>query len=524
MGYSEIPCHLCEVSFNIARSRRVGEPRSASWSCYGEYDDDDVEWNWPECALNGCCLAVRKTPKQDENNDEEYDMNLMNESDDDIPDEKDVENQGYHQFLWLVANLFDLLRTAESAPLEAREKEIIIQIPRDENPFNNIKGDIGGYKIDDLEHIAGPACTAVNAYSGYNISVEDMKFCRTVQCLVLKDQSEPKELDALAQDWEQSGEYFLSGLCDDMPSRDIGPPEVFPARGGVDQPWADNIIWDGDENCDVPFHPWCFDIFSRLSKLHFNHVNVSGLMKWRNAESSYEAIAEFPRDPDVTDGQDQWWCHDPGKEYLAANPLYIPNLPAILRSAIKNDEDNFSSQNSAFSVSQPTTKSKESQGTAESHTRTDPLQSLPQEIRLLIIDQLPSCDIANLRLASRAFRHLPIYVWYHLVRKEMPWLWEAWGEEECNNHTPSIWTMNTAADLSRIMNESPKNINEITAADILASGTAIPEQIKLPRDKTNWYQLYVEIRRNWSQLKGLRNRERIYKDVEEIIRRIKKYE
>ncbi|KAK2742855.1 hypothetical protein FQN55_007639 [Onygenales sp. PD_40] len=484
MGYSEILCHFCGVSFNIARSRRVGEPRSASWNYYGGYDEEE-EWNWPDCALNGCCLAVRKRPKKDENNDEE---------------------------------------TAESAPLAAPEKEIIIQIPRDENPFDNIEGELGGYKIDSLEHIAGPGCKAVNAYSGYNISLEEMKFCCTVQCLVYKDQSESQKLDALAQDWEQSGEYFLSGLCDQMPSRDDDCPEVFPTRGGVVQPWADNIIWDDEQNYAVPFHPWCFDIFSRLSKLHFGHVNVPGLMEWRNAESSYEDFNEFPHGPDVEAGQEQWWCHEPGKEYLAANPLYVPNLPAILRSAIKNDEDNFSSQNSAFSVSQPTTGSKESQGTAEYHSRTDPLQSLPQEIRLLIIDQLPSRDIANLRLASRAFRQLPISLWYHLVREEMPWLWEAWDDGECDNHTPSFWTTNTAADLSRIMKGSPKSRNEITAADIVASGTAMPEQIKLPRDKTNWYQLYVEIRRNWGQLKGLQNRERIYKDVEEIIRRIEEYE
>lgn len=49
----------------------------------------------------------------------------------------------------------------------------------------------------------------------------------------------------------------------------------------------------------MPFHPWCFDIFSRQSKAQFGKVNVSGLMKWRNSDFGWDDFHSFPRDGDV---------------------------------------------------------------------------------------------------------------------------------------------------------------------------------------------------------------------------------
>jgi hypothetical protein len=43
----------------------------------------------------------------------------------------------------------------------------------------------------------------------------------------------------------------------------------------------------------------------------------------------------------------------------------------------------------------------------------------------------------------------------------------------------------------------------------------------LPRDRTNWYQLYRDITVHWKELRGLWNRERIWRDVEEIVGQIK---
>jgi hypothetical protein len=89
----------------------------------------------------------------------------------------------------------------------------------------------------------------------------------------------------------------------------------------------------------MPFHPWCFDIFCRQSKVRLNRINISGIIKWRDAESSNKDFYGFPWSGDVIEGQRQWWEHFPGKEYLAATPLYVPGLRPILLNAGRNEED-----------------------------------------------------------------------------------------------------------------------------------------------------------------------------------------
>ena len=69
----------------------------------------------------------------------------------------------------------------------------------------------------------------------------------------------------------------------------------------------------------------------------------------------------------------------------------------------------------------------ESQSGATSKSGTDIFFKLPQELIHEIVGHFGSKDIASLRLASRAFTHLPIFLWHRLVVEEMPWLYEAWS-------------------------------------------------------------------------------------------------
>ena len=87
----------------------------------------------------------------------------------------------------------------------------------------------------------------------------------------------------------------------------------------------------------------------------------------------------------------------------------------------------------------------------------------------MVTQYCSSKDIANLRLASRAFRQIPIIQFRRFVIEEMPWLWEA---------------------------------------------------VDFPIAETDWYRLYRMVKFCWVDLKGLKNRRRIWKDVEEIVRRI----
>jgi hypothetical protein len=98
----------------------------------------------------------------------------------------------------------------------------------------------GLYGGDEIgtEHLAGPGCISGQGYSGYQISVEEMKGCRVVQCLMKKtDEWEAEDDD---QDFELESNYFLTGLGNGSP--DESPLEdITPARHGVEDLLITNI-------------------------------------------------------------------------------------------------------------------------------------------------------------------------------------------------------------------------------------------------------------------------------------------
>jgi hypothetical protein len=113
----------------------------------------------------------------------------------------------------------------------------------------------------------------------------------------------------------------------------------------------------------------------------------------------------------------------------------------------------------------------------------------------------------------------------------MPWLFEAWSEEI--QHTPSFWTTLTANEVKYLDNVRQRYFNVLQDENMTQDGILdflmtrprdVPNQVKLPKANTNWHQVYTQIKANWGRLKGLQNRQRIWEDVEEIIRRIRKYE
>jgi hypothetical protein len=275
----------------------------------------------------------------------------------------------------------------------------------------------------------------------------------------------------------------------------------------------------------MPFHPWCFDIFCRQSKVQFNRIHISGLIKWRDAELSYKDLHSYPRSGDVLEGQEQFWRHVPGKEYLAANPLYVPGLRTILLNAGRNEEDLSHGRMEG------------SEFPKRNHTslqvgHDDVFASIPLEIRLLVISFLDASDLNNLSIASKVFTRLPDSVWRRLFREEMPWLWESWYNSE-EVHVPSFWTTVTANDLMLLKEERERystQLNDVftptsKAVDfLLPFPKEVPNQLTQPRGNTNWHGVYTQIKRNWSNLRGLRNRQRIWEDVEEIIKWIEKYE
>ena len=76
-----------------------------------------------------------------------------------------------------------------------------------------------GEGVRAREHIAGPGCVSESGYSGYRISLEEMKGCRAIQCLVLKHTSWWPEDDD--EDFEVEGRHFLTGIGDGSPGSEL---------------------------------------------------------------------------------------------------------------------------------------------------------------------------------------------------------------------------------------------------------------------------------------------------------------
>ena len=175
---------------------------------------------------------------------------------------------------------------------------------------------------------------------------------------------------------------------------------------------------------------------------------------------------EMPRDRAVIRARTQWWSHEPGFEYLAANPVNVPGLPALLKasqSKFGGSSDEMSGPEAECSQTDETSKCLRADS-------ADPFRSAPTEVTSMVLDYLSSKDIASLRLATRVFRHIPQLHFRRLLLEDMPWMWE---------------------------------VEEMMTGEI-----------------ADWHQLYCAIKYNKAGLKGLQNRKRIWKDAEEIVRRI----
>ncbi|KAG5757634.1 hypothetical protein H9Q72_014223 [Fusarium xylarioides] len=216
------------------------------------------------------------------------------------------------------------------------------------------------------------------------------------------------------------------------------------------------------------------------------------------------------------------WVHHAGDEFLAANPCFIPALQDILDSVQNARSSDDICADAAAAVNS-----------------TDVFSKFPQEIKLEILLRLDSWDIANLRLLSRTFRHLPQSLFYHLTVRELPWLYEAWSSDPL-----SFFATTTAAEQRRLgkplydiqvelcKRRRYDDGSEEDAAEIarLASLKVKLEEKQrqsykttpvrmLDRRRTNWTQLRGELSRRWGELPGLRNRRRIWNSCQEILDR-----
>ncbi|KAH6876571.1 hypothetical protein B0T10DRAFT_497762 [Thelonectria olida] len=561
MGYSEVECHICGVSFNISRFRTSTEPRSAAWKNTGDGVSDFVDANTLNgsfCSKKSGCSFVPKPKPQasaaegedsagggDHDNDDDSWEDVSDEDDsgdddyqdgsengDDQSDESDAHSDTHSE------RLYSDFRSSVVQPpmIDAGPSEKAILSFSEEEKTNKTTD-----PADDDEHIAGPGCESTNGYNGHLISAEAMRGCNTLQCLVRKKRPQWAPIPD-DEEFETEGDFFLSGLCDNMPSRDIACPVVFPTRHNCEEPSAENSMWNPEDADDyaMPFHPTCLEVFKRASLFRYGVVDIDCLAQWWGLEATYDEFQGFPRDDAIS--REQWWHHIRGDEWLAANPCLVPGLKSILSSAQysnKDDEHREGVNLDAFTNATPS---------------NDEFSRLPSEIRLMILMDLGSKDIANLRLASRTFRQLPGFLFHDLIMRETPWLYEAWSPLPL-----SFWATTTASELKkkdkadhaereryreslRVLQKEarearqagePAGLHSDAIAAIEKQIAAIPYDSDSPRpttsvplldqSSTDWYRLLTALAQNRKSLPGLRNRRRIWKDCHEILDRVDKY-
>lgn len=222
-----------------------------------------------KCAQNGCFAAI-SYPKRDDDNmhedpnyvppdegdsnepyeyDSEYEsadsMSISGEENSDSDSDPNTENEDSevdYYLNWLAETLIPQTRFYGQPD---GHFGFLDKCRRNESVFPIKSTTLSDYDPEELEHIPSRTCTEANAYSGFAISLEEMKGCRTGQCLVHKSAiQDPSQGIEYIEPWEVSEDWFLSGLCDGMPSRDCSDPKVWPAQGGVDHVRTDNFNFD----------------------------------------------------------------------------------------------------------------------------------------------------------------------------------------------------------------------------------------------------------------------------------------
>ncbi|CAG9998647.1 unnamed protein product, partial [Clonostachys byssicola] len=559
---------LCGVLFNISRIRTRREPREAAWlSLSAEYGTTWVGSNARDHKPCGddCSVLYRgpgvQRPAGERSDSELHAIDsptkaklrsgLTGEPSSDTseydPDYgPELSEDSSKRFKSSETNVYAL-----GSPMGPITEDLDIYF----KPISIIEdlddGEIGLKALNDLrydyEHIAGPNCEYLDGYNGNHISVGEMRECSTVQCLVRKtDGWEPLDDD---QDFEQYSPCCLTGLARGLDP--IWSNRFSPVRHGSSE-WVtaandcdytlrseEVAIWVG-----LPFHPACFELFRRASIKALGRVATKELMNLRDYYCKYTERTAEPfcrRNDDVVDSfQEGDWRYNRGTEYLVANPIFIPTFKRVCDTARTVPED-FSIQGSPFIGHDDLAK----------RSNEDPFLRLPSEILQTIVGYLGSKDIALLRVSSRGFRHLPISVWYRLLVEELPFIYEAWsddvhpykwalidsgrfqaltkrGEEYEKIREKTIETLQTSEtdDLETWMKNSPAakpwhdtEEYKMGMASCMEENKAL-QPVSLPYDKTNWYKLYLEIVKNWKDLKGLQNRKRIWKDITEIISRM----
>lgn len=516
---TDIRCQLCGVSGNVGRMRLANEPPEAASrsmrrgvpltneaDCVGcfvvtdggtEDDEDAADVSFvPDEVENPKDAKYEYMPTPpgvsvddclDDMTDEDEDEDYNDDNDSDM--ELDVNGKSYMKFL---------------NGLPSDDCNVILPLTEE-------------YKQRDQtwrsrEHISGPNCILRNAYSGHNITAEELRGCNTFQLLCPKPSDwEPERGD---EEFELDDECpsYLSGLRDHLDTKHSSVTVFAPMRHGQEQFHVHNWASAASNRhlAAMPFHPACFEVFKRASLKRFNTIDVAGLVGWYQVESTYHFTDKvFPRDEAVRRAtKDQVWNHVEGDEWIAANPCFVPALHEEVKQLATEE---------AFAGPRPGD---------EVGTGGD-------------ID-----EIAQMNLSSEASANLPQSFYFGHIRHDMPWIWETWCARPYAG-----WTTRSQSEIAKdplalshqreyLQNwihaieadgesstQKRAQLRDLNAQlkELEVSSHFVPEPVPatlLPRQGTDWRKLYFALQNLGEASNGLRNRERVWRCCNYILDRI----
>ncbi|CAJ2505972.1 Uu.00g001020.m01.CDS01 [Anthostomella pinea] len=396
--------------------------------------------------------------------------------------------------------------------------------PLDEG-CSNVPRVPGTTDMDLIEHIAGPNCTCTLGYSGWRITAEEMQERLQCQCLAPKQEGwQPEPGD---EEFEIEAQHcWLTGISK-QGTIEFEVEGLEPVRHGLGSTEIDNSSREGtslDGDYALPIHPHCFVMYTRMSKEKLGKVDIDGLWRLRETAGNYQTrFMDFPRRCDVDEVSEQWHNCVPGTEYLASDPLHVSGLEDMLTSC----EDEISTATDVVFEAR-----------VSASDGSDPFVQLSPELRHMLFPYLDRSDVANMRLASRGFGQLPQTYFHQLISFDMPWLWEVEFMKDKIMDWHALWRKLSAADGGSDVDDKERKRWHDTLAEKYAGLQEEVNRESLAYASVEWFKRWDTIHdealaeteaidevgmwpaRKTGELRGLRNRRRIWGDLEEIMRRI----
>ncbi|KAH8431534.1 uncharacterized protein LDX57_009196 [Aspergillus melleus] len=166
---------------------------------------------------------------------------------------------------------------------------------------------------------------------------------------------------------------------------------------------------DGNQKPVFPVHAICYrDLLSRCIKdakqetidddvLYTLFEGIVASNRWNRLDLDYGE----PKPP-----KDQYWVSRKGEEALVTNPVQVPQLSSYLEK-----------------VQTIVSEDKESTECQKPPSMVDVFDKLPNELRLEILNLLPTASALALKAASWTMLTTPLS-WQQKLTSDMPWLWE----------------------------------------------------------------------------------------------------